>query len=448
MITFKPRSGTVYSQENIIIYYPKMFEDLRRVVRTCGPCQKMYAFPTGRDWFMNLPEGPGIELQIDHCGPLKDKEHDKFWILTCVDRFSGKLFGTTVETTSMDEVLIYLHEVVFSTLIPIRIHADRAFTKSEEFQHFCTQFKIELRGGAGSESQGQAEVMNREIQKKLLRLGCDSEDMSREGFQVKLSRLVHHHNSTGLQHLHWLSPNEVLLGWKTEGFKSGYMLDLNKMKEYLKWRQQLWTHLYESRKKTEIPEEGYHPGDLVLIKGEDKYKRAKNSTRNWGPFSILKNYGNSLLKLQYSDGQTGDISSKKVFRFNSKFESPQVEGDDQNGVELEEESIHLIKIKNTDAEINQEDCSRGHVVPSGELHPCHVLVGADVPNAAWNARTQWGTPRVAEEFGLHCLVESPGAATCNNLNWYVAYGQPPSHALAGREQRMNRKLQDGHRKAT
>ena len=140
--------------------------------------------------------------------------------------------------------------------------------------------------------------------------------------------------------------------------------------------------------------------------------------------------------------------ARKCLDSTPKFESPQVEGDDQNGVELEEESIHLIKIKNADAEINQEDCSRGHVVPSGQLHSSHVLVGADVPNAAWNARTQWGTPRVAEEFGLHCLVESPGAATCNNLDWYVAYGQPPSHALAGREQRMNRKLQDGHRKAT
>ena len=153
--------------------------DLKRVLlsknvrRPQGYCEKLwdlYSFPQDKNWFQNLPSGPGMELQVDHCGPFKDKDQDKFWILTCVDRFSGKLFATTVDSTSIDDVLIYLHEVVFQTLIPVRIHADRAFTNSEDFKEFCEQFKIEIRGGPGAESHGHVEVMNREIQMKLLRL--------------------------------------------------------------------------------------------------------------------------------------------------------------------------------------------------------------------------------------------------------------------------------------
>ena len=52
----------------------------------------------------------------------------------------------------------------------------------------------------------------------------------------------------------------------------------------------------------------------------------------------MENYGNGLLKIQYSDGQAGDISSKKVIRFHWKDDAVQEEsgtnsqrgGDDQS----------------------------------------------------------------------------------------------------------------------
>jgi len=305
-------------------YYPKMYEDLRRIVRSCGTCQKMYAFPTGRKWYQNLPTGPGVELQIDHCGPFKDHQSDRFWILTCVDRFSGKLFATTVETTSIDSVLIYLHEVVFQVLVPTRIHADRAFTNSQDFLEFCHGFGIRVVGGPTSQSQGMVEVMNREIQKKLLQLGVDSTNMTQEGFQVKLSKLVLLHNTTGLAQLRWLSPNEIILGWNsTEEVKSDFQPDLDKLKELLQWRTQLQKYLYEDRKKTHVPEDGYNSGDLILIKMKEGFKRPKSIVRNYGPFLVLKNYGNGLLQVQYSDGQTGDVATTEVIRFAHS----QVEGD-------------------------------------------------------------------------------------------------------------------------
>ena len=90
--------------------------------------------------------------------------------MTCVERFTGKLFATTVESTAMAEACIYLQEVVFQTFVPTRIHADRAFTNAEEFRELCDAYKIAYIGGATSQSQGHVEMHNREIQKKLLRL--------------------------------------------------------------------------------------------------------------------------------------------------------------------------------------------------------------------------------------------------------------------------------------
>src|SRR6185369_6972508 len=129
-------------------YYPGMYEDLFKVVRSCPTCQKMMAFPTGTNWIQNLPYGPGQELQLDHCGPFLDKQDNKFWILTIVDRFSNKLWATTVPSTSIPDVLVYLHEVVFSTFLPAKLHGDRAFTNSTLMKEFCDSFGISLVGGA------------------------------------------------------------------------------------------------------------------------------------------------------------------------------------------------------------------------------------------------------------------------------------------------------------
>ena len=260
-------------------------------------------------------------MQLDHCGPFQDSQGDTFWILTVVDRFSNKLWASTVETPGMAEVIIYLLEVVFQTMIPSRFHADRAFTNSQEFKDFAESFKIKVVGGPTSQSQGHVEVMNREIQKKLLRLGVDSTSMSPEGFQVKLTRLVLEHNMQPLQQLNWLSPNEVLLGWKPDQeIKSGYFMDLDQLKETLEWRSQLYKHLYDSRKKTGIPEDNFKAGDLVLMKVKQTPKRQKNAVRNWGPFIVLENYGNGLVKIQYSDGGTGDVSSKDIMLFVHDFQ--------------------------------------------------------------------------------------------------------------------------------
>jgi hypothetical protein len=227
------------------------------------------------------------------------------------------------------------------------IHADRAFTDSLDFKEFCSKFKIRNVGGANSQSQGQVEVMNREIQKNMLRLGCDSEAMSVEGFQVKLSRMVLHHNTTGRVHLNWLSPNEVLLGWNPIEFEETYWLDLDQMKELLHWRKQLYRYLYEDRKTTGIPEDNYKEGDLILIKVKDGPKRAKNTVRNWGPFLVLDNPGNGLVRVQYPDGATGDVSTKEIIRYNVANNLSGGGGDDQIASNL---------LKTTD---NKEDADQG-----------------------------------------------------------------------------------------
>ena len=119
----------------------------------------------------------------------------------------------------------------------------------------CDAYKIAVVGGPTSQSQGMVELMNREIQRKLLRLGIDSEDYSREGFQALLTRMMLKHNVQPRPELRGLTPNEVVLGWRsTENEMEDYVVGLKDVKKLMELRLLLHRQLLEARKKTAIPD--------------------------------------------------------------------------------------------------------------------------------------------------------------------------------------------------
>eukprot|EP00475_Leptophrys_vorax_P036493 TRINITY_DN6179_c0_g2_i1.p1 TRINITY_DN6179_c0_g2~~TRINITY_DN6179_c0_g2_i1.p1 ORF type:complete len:201 (+),score=29.71 TRINITY_DN6179_c0_g2_i1:358-960(+) len=137
-----------------------MFENLRAVVRTCATCQKTNPFARScKDWHSHMPTRPGLELQMDHVGPFKDNQGDKFWIFNVSDRFTGKLFATTEESPQISDVLIFLHQVVFHTCVPTKIHADGAF-RTNDFAAFCEKYGIKYSSGVMAQSHGHEEVMD------------------------------------------------------------------------------------------------------------------------------------------------------------------------------------------------------------------------------------------------------------------------------------------------
>ena len=153
-----------YSLVSRDVYYPGLFEDLVSTVKGCATCQKVVPYPQGKNWFRNLPTGPAMQLQLDHIGPFIDKKGNRFWILTVIDTFSGKAFATVAATTAIDEVLVFLQEVVFQTFIPKAIYGDKAFTYSSEFVKFCEYWSIKLLDAGPSRSQGMIECFNQILQ--------------------------------------------------------------------------------------------------------------------------------------------------------------------------------------------------------------------------------------------------------------------------------------------
>src|SRR5690606_6152188 len=123
---------------------------------------------------------------------------------------------------------------------------------SQAFKDFCDAYGIAYSGGATSESHGHIEVRNRDLQKILLRRGLDSRNMSRESFQIQLTDIVHHLNSTPRRILHDLSPNEVLLGWKmttddeNSDRNAAMLLDFDQIKYLIDWRKHLHEELFSS----------------------------------------------------------------------------------------------------------------------------------------------------------------------------------------------------------
>eukprot|EP00475_Leptophrys_vorax_P022341 TRINITY_DN303_c0_g2_i1.p1 TRINITY_DN303_c0_g2~~TRINITY_DN303_c0_g2_i1.p1 ORF type:complete len:569 (+),score=129.13 TRINITY_DN303_c0_g2_i1:1385-3091(+) len=125
------------------IYWPKMFEEYRRTCEGCVSCQAMKPFPKGNKYWQNLPMF-GTQVQLDHLGPFRDQDGVKFWILTTVERFSGRLTAHVVTSTGTEDTLVILHQHVFPLIIPTHIHGDNAFRNSEEFVKFCDLYGIKV----------------------------------------------------------------------------------------------------------------------------------------------------------------------------------------------------------------------------------------------------------------------------------------------------------------
>jgi hypothetical protein len=297
-------------------YWPRMFEDLRATVRECGLCQKMYKFPRNRDFYQHLVEEPNLEVQIDHVGPFKDVYSRKFWILTAIEKFTGKAFARVVSSTAIPDVILFLYEMVFNTFIPARIHADRAFINSTEFSAFCEEQGVRISSGTTSWSHGGIEALNQILQAKLYRLGVDAASQTLEGFYAKVLRVIHDHNSTPAEAIFWLSPNEILLGWRRrfDGFEKTPLLDFDSIDRLMTQRKQLQQLIVEEKMKTPIADFDFKSTDLVMIFVHER-KRVKDETRNYGPYIVVCNNHNGTLTLQYSDDSTGLISEKKCYKY-------------------------------------------------------------------------------------------------------------------------------------
>ena len=256
-----------------------------------------------------------MQLQLDHIGSFVDKNGDRFWILTVIDTFSGKAFATVTATTAIDEVLVFLQEVVFQTFIPKAIHGDKAFTYSTEFVKFCEYWNIKLLDAGPSRSQGMIECFNRILQTKLVEHGVHSEYGDQEEFQTKMTQIVLTYNNTPKESRMELSPNEILLGWRQEVPESVYEFSEKEMRSLLEDRRTTHRFIHEAYAKEDQPEDGYKPGDLVLQKVKVSKKREKNAVQNYGPYVLLENLHNGSVRIQLASGDQEIVPEKDIIRF-------------------------------------------------------------------------------------------------------------------------------------
>lgn len=149
--------------------------------------------------------------------------------------------------------------------------------------------------------------------------------------------------------------------------------ELDTLKEALEWRRQLHRHLFEALKRTDIPEDGYHTGDLILLKIKDSHKRMKNVVRNWGPFIVLQNRGNELLQIQYADGGTGDVSIKDVVCF----AFARAEAEDHLSKKVIEDTVKK------DSDDHAQDPLQAMQLMQTVMEADSIMDGENIPGTEW-----------------------------------------------------------------
>ena len=122
-------------------YWPRMVEDVRRLVGTCEVCQ------TAKQGGVKKPQGrqhlyagrPWQKVAIDLVGPMPLTQKGNKWILVLTDHFTRWQDALAIPTATASVVAAALDERVFCYLgLPEQIHADQgAQFESELMQELC-----------------------------------------------------------------------------------------------------------------------------------------------------------------------------------------------------------------------------------------------------------------------------------------------------------------------
>jgi len=151
-------------------YWPTLFSDVHKYVRSCEPCQLF----TGRQKLAALPlkpitvEGPFQQWGLDFIGKFKENSSNGFsYILTATDYFTKWVEAIPTKNATDKVVMDFIEDKILTRFgVPSRIISDNgpAFS-SADFTTFCFKYGILLSHSSNYYPQGNglAESSNKNL---------------------------------------------------------------------------------------------------------------------------------------------------------------------------------------------------------------------------------------------------------------------------------------------
>jgi hypothetical protein len=144
-------------------YWPTIFSDMHRYVRSCQPCQ----FFVGKQCLPALPlkpvviEAPFQQWGLDFIGEFKENSSNGYrWVLTTTDYFTRWVEAIPTKKATKEVVMKFLEEKIITRFgVPAKITTDNAkYFSSMALNEFCFKYGIILSHSSNYYPQGNGLV--------------------------------------------------------------------------------------------------------------------------------------------------------------------------------------------------------------------------------------------------------------------------------------------------
>jgi len=320
---------TAYKILNLGYYWPTIFKDAKRYVRSCDTCQRM-GRPVRSD---EMPLHPQVLIEpfekwaLDFIGPINPPSQGKKYILVCTDYVTKWVEAKPLPRATEQTVVNFLFEEIFVRFgVPREIVTDQGaqFT-SKLVQEIAEKYKIKHRKSTPYHPQanGQVESTNKTLEGIITK----TVQMHRKDWSAKLTEALWAYritwkNSTGFSPYQLVYGKQVLLpiefqihtfklaadlGMDLSEAQKERLLQLNQLDEIRQAAIEHNTLIQQQRAQWHdkfIKKKQFHVGDWALL-FDSKFKdfKAKFTTHWLGPYEIVDVYDNGSVKLKTIDDE-------------------------------------------------------------------------------------------------------------------------------------------------
>uniref|UniRef100_A0A3B3HKF8 Gypsy retrotransposon integrase-like protein 1 n=1 Tax=Oryzias latipes TaxID=8090 RepID=A0A3B3HKF8_ORYLA len=286
-------------------FWPSMEKDIREYISACTTCAGSKTSSSASAGLLHplpTPSRPWSHLAMDFVTGLPPSAGNTV-ILTVIDRFSkmAHLIPLPQLPTATETADIMTKQVFRHHGIPLDIVSDRGpqFI-SQVWKAFCTALgaTVSLTSGYHSQSNGQAERANQELEAALRCLAAQNQqDWSQYLVWIEYAHNAHPSTATGL------SPFEAALGYSPPLFPSQELdLAVPSVQHHIQWCQRIWAQAKAALLRTKesncrianrhrVVGPEYQPGQRVWLSTRNIPIQAtskKLAQRFIGPYVIEK----------------------------------------------------------------------------------------------------------------------------------------------------------------
>lgn len=304
-------------QENF--YWPKLVQDVEKIVRRCATCQKakMHGSNAGLYTPLPIPTAPWEDVSMDFIVGLPRTQRGKDSIMVVVDRFSKMAHfipcNKTLDATHTAD--LYFKEIVKLHGIPKTIVSDR---DSKILSHFWRTLwkklgtKLQFSSSHHPQTDGQTEVVNRtlgamirSLVKKNVREWEDLLPHAEFAYNRSISQTT---GCSPFEAVYGLNPNGPLdlspihIDSNFSGEADERAKFIKKIHEQVRSRILKQTEKYKRQADKHRKQVVFNEGDLVWIHlRRERFpnrRYAKLQPRADGPFKIVQKINDNAYKVQ------------------------------------------------------------------------------------------------------------------------------------------------------